>query len=110
MLPLLQSLLLLCTPLLPSPPSPLPSQVEVILDEVTARDLIPFCKRLGATGVFTYPIQVKTKTFFETMGGSAWAGRAPSARLRGELSRLPALCPAAAAAGHPALRRTSIVD
>jgi ATP phosphoribosyltransferase len=32
--------------------------VEVVLDERTARDMIPFCKRLGATGVFTYPIQV----------------------------------------------------
>lgn len=29
-----------------------------MLDERTARDMIPFCKRLGATGVFTYPIQV----------------------------------------------------
>lgn len=31
--------------------------VEVILDETTARDMIPFCKRLGCTGVFTYQIQ-----------------------------------------------------
>ena len=32
--------------------------VEVVLDERRARDMIPFVKRLGATGVFTYPIQV----------------------------------------------------
>lgn len=31
---------------------------QVILDERQARDLIPLCKRLGATGIFTYAIQV----------------------------------------------------
>jgi len=45
------------TPLLLNLTPGLLDQVEVVLDERTARDMIPFCKRLGATGVFTYPIQ-----------------------------------------------------
>ncbi|PSC69814.1 ATP phosphoribosyltransferase [Micractinium conductrix] len=32
--------------------------VEVIVDEQLARDLIPQCKRLGASGIFTYNINV----------------------------------------------------
>ena len=42
-------------------PPCLTNQVEVVLDERTARDMIPFCKRLGATGVFTYPIQASCR-------------------------------------------------
>ncbi|KAL4427928.1 hypothetical protein ABPG75_002017 [Micractinium tetrahymenae] len=52
--------------LLPSERSPTVSHlvdshflaVEVVLDERHARELIPACKRLGATGIFTYNIDV----------------------------------------------------
>jgi ATP phosphoribosyltransferase len=30
--------------------------VEVVLGERQARELIPVCRRLGATGILTYPI------------------------------------------------------
>jgi len=54
------------TALLPSERSPTVSRladseyvaVEVVLDERTARGLIPLCKRAGATGIFTYNIEV----------------------------------------------------
>lgn len=38
-----------------SPPAGLAPrpQVEVVLDERQARELIPACRRLGATGIFT---------------------------------------------------------
>lgn len=42
----------------PTPAPALPAQVEVIVDEQLARDLIPQCKRLGASGIFTYNINV----------------------------------------------------
>ena len=32
--------------------------VEVVVDERQARQLIPAVKRLGATGILTYPIDV----------------------------------------------------
>ncbi len=32
--------------------------IEVIVDERQARELIPICKRMGATGIFTYNIDV----------------------------------------------------
>lgn len=51
---------------LPSERSPTVSQlvdsdyvaIEVILGERQARGLVPICKRLGATGIFMYPINV----------------------------------------------------
>ncbi|KAI8469264.1 MAG: hypothetical protein J3K34DRAFT_454221 [Monoraphidium minutum] len=51
---------------LPSERSPTVSQlvdsdyvaIEVVLDERQARDIIPACKRLGATGILSYPINV----------------------------------------------------
>ncbi len=51
---------------LPSEHSPTISQqedndwlaIEVIVNEREARELIPVCKRLGATGIFTYNIDV----------------------------------------------------
>lgn len=35
------------------------SQVEIIVEEATARQLIPFVRRLGATGVLTYPVLIE---------------------------------------------------
>ncbi|KAK9814640.1 hypothetical protein WJX72_009113 [[Myrmecia] bisecta] len=54
------------TAMLPSEQSPTVSQllddafvaVEVVVDERKARELVPFCKRLGASGIYTYPLDV----------------------------------------------------
>jgi hypothetical protein len=31
-------------------------QVEIVVEEAAARKLIPFCRRLGATGILTYDL------------------------------------------------------
>jgi hypothetical protein len=32
------------------------AQVEIVVEEAAARKLIPFCRRLGATGILTYDL------------------------------------------------------
>lgn len=68
---LMPALIIMCPPplqvsaMLPSEQSPTISPLvqpgfvalEVIVPESTARRLLPACKRLGATGIFTYPLQ-----------------------------------------------------
>lgn len=95
---------------LPSEQSPTVSQLvdshfvalEVVLDERLARELIPFCKRLGATGIFTCVGGVGAGCGgYGRGGGSSRAGAWWPVNRAWLLAAMPPLPPANLPQHHP---------